>query len=78
MSVLLFLRYSTSSNDVTLNSRLGVTQVKMVPFESLDITVSDSHSRTTMAIYLAVSTQYTKIRGKLGNGKLGNRKIRQR
>jgi len=33
----------------------------MVPFESVD-TVSYSHSTATMALSLAVSTQYTNVR----------------
>ena len=36
------------------------TSVKMVPFESLSI-VSYSHSTATMAVSLAVSTQYTDV-----------------
>jgi len=49
-------------NDMILKSTLEVTQgsLKMVSFESLG-TVSYSHSIATMAISLAVSTQYTNV-----------------
>ena len=56
------MRHSMSNNSVTLNSELEITykSLNIVKFESLG-TVFYPHFIATMAVSLAVSTQYTNV-----------------